>query len=139
MAAAKRKMSEAHKRALAEGRRLGQAVREYLEALEEHKPKRGRRRTPDTIRKRLDKVKDQFKDSSGVEKVQLAQERIDLEQELDRLENKPDISKAESKFVKAAKEYSERKGISYAAWRDAGVPAEVLRKAGITRGFDPGG
>ena len=34
----------------------------------------------------------------------------------------------------AAKGYSERKGISYAAWREAGVPAATLKAAGISRG-----
>lgn len=137
MAAARGKMSEEHKKALAEGRRLSQSVREYLEALEEHKPKRGRKRTPESVRKRLNGVKEKLKDASGIDKVQLAQDRIDLEKELDRLENKPDLAKVESGFVKAARDYSERKGISYAAWREAGVPADVLKKAGITRGFDP--
>ena len=30
--------------------------------------------------------------------------------------------------------YAQRKGISYAAWRELGVPADVLKKAGISRG-----
>ena len=47
-------MSDAHKAALAQGRAAGnRAVRNYLEALEAHKPKRGRKRTPDSIKKRL--------------------------------------------------------------------------------------
>jgi hypothetical protein len=36
--------------------------------------------------------------------------------------------------VGAAKAYSERRGISYAAWRELGVEAAVLKKAGIGRG-----
>ncbi len=32
-----------------------------------------------------------------------------------------------------AKSYGERKGISYEAWRQLGVPAEVLKRAGITK------
>lgn len=132
-----RKMSEAHKKALAEGRRLGQAVREYLEALEQHRPKRGRRRTPESIRKRLDSISERLRDAKPLEKVQLAQERIDLKNELAKLQNKVDLSKLEDKFAKAAKEYSKSKGITYAAWREAGVPAEILRNAGISRGFDP--
>ncbi len=40
----------------------------------------------------------------------------------------------EADFVKAAKNYSERKGISYAAWREAGVDAGVLKAAGLRRG-----
>ena len=30
--------------------------------------------------------------------------------------------------------YAERKGISYASWRDVGVPAATLKRAGISRG-----
>ena len=33
-------------------------------------------------------------------------------------------------------EYGERKGITYAAWREAGVDPGVLRKAGIKRGAE---
>jgi hypothetical protein len=52
----KRAMSDDHKAALAEGRSQGRAVRRYLEALDAHKPKRGRKRTPDSIKKRLDRI-----------------------------------------------------------------------------------
>jgi hypothetical protein len=43
----------------------------------------------------------------------------------------PDLSKLESAFIKHAKAYAERKGITKAAFREVGVPAEVLTKAGI--------
>ena len=44
-----------------------------------------------------------------------------------------DMSALEREFVKAAPAYGDRKGISYAAWREAGVSAAVLRRAGIQR------
>ena len=47
---------------------------------------------------------------------------------------KVDLSALEADFVKTAAKYAERKGISYAAWRELGVPADVLKKAGISRG-----
>ena len=34
-------------------------------------------------------------------------------------------------FVEHAASYSDRKGVSYTAWREFGVPASVLRTAGI--------
>ena len=43
------------------------------------------------------------------------------------------LSALEADFVSAARSYSERKGISYAAWRAVGVPPAVLKKAGISR------
>jgi hypothetical protein len=36
--------------------------------------------------------------------------------------------------VAAAGPYALRKGITYAAWREAGVDAGLLRRAGIRRG-----
>ena len=39
----------------------------------------------------------------------------------------------EAEFVKVAKEYSERNGYSYAAWRAIGVEAAVLKRAGVSR------
>ena len=53
-------MSDEHKAALAQGRSEGRAVREYLEALRANKPKRGRKRTPDSIKKRLAVIDDQL-------------------------------------------------------------------------------
>ena len=49
----RRTMSDEHKAALAEGREQGRVVRRYLEALVSHRPSRGRRRTPDSITKRV--------------------------------------------------------------------------------------
>lgn len=127
-------MTDEHKAALAEGRRQGRAVRAYLEALEQHKPKRGRKRTPESIRAQLAKIEATIDDADPVKKLQLIQDRIDLGSELEKLENKPDLSGLEQDFVDAAKGYSERKSISYAAWRELGVEAAVLKRAGITRG-----
>lgn len=129
----KTKMTDEHKKALAEGRELGRAVREYLEALEQHKPKRGRKRTPESIRKRLGAITDALPEATPIKKVELVQERRDLEVELATMGTKVDISGLEKGFVRAAKVYSERKGISYSTWREVGVPADVLKRAGITR------
>jgi hypothetical protein len=131
--APKREMSEDHKAALAEGRRQGRAVRDYLEALEQHKPKRGRKRTVESIQAQLTKIEEQLPDADPVKRLQLIQDRMDLHAELQSSENKADLEGLEAEFVEAAKGYSERKGISYAAWRELGVDASVLKKAGISR------
>jgi hypothetical protein len=39
----------------------------------------------------------------------------------------------EKDFVKVARAYGSRKGISYTAWRSVGVSAGVLQRAGIAR------
>ena len=128
-------MTDEHKAALAEGRNSSRIVGSYLEALDAHKPKRGRKRTPDSVKKRLGTVESDLKSASGLTRLTLLQERRDLEVELAGMHNGgADISGLEKEFVKVAKSYSERKGISYGAWREFGVAPDVLKKAGITRG-----
>ena len=126
-------MSAEHKRALAVGRDEGRAVRQYLEALEAHKPKRGRKRTPETIERRLQRVEDELATADPLSRVLLVQEQMDLHAELENTPETIDLDALESDFVKAAAGYSQRKGISYTAWRTVGVDADVLRRAGIPR------
>jgi hypothetical protein len=131
----KRPMSEDHKAALAEGRNHARVVGRYLDALEAHKPKRGRKRTSDSVKKRLASVEQELKKAGGLSRLSLLQERRDLEVELAGMQGgAPDVAGLEKEFVKVAKAYSARKGISYGAWREFGVSPDVLKKAGITRG-----
>jgi uncharacterized protein YicC (UPF0701 family) len=127
-------MSSAHKQALALGREQGRAVRRYLEALERNRPKRGRRRTPESIKRQLEAIASRIESADPLTRLQLRQERRNLEEELARQTSEVDLAKLEEDFVRTAKAYGERKGITYATWREAGVPAQVLRRAGITRG-----
>lgn len=133
---AKPGMSPEHKEALALGREQGRAVRRYLEALEAHRPKRGRKRTPDSIQRRLTDIDSKLPTADPLSRLQLVQERMNLQNELATKSAVVDLSALEKAFVKAAGEYGRRKGISYAAWREAGVDAAVLRQAGIRRGGD---
>jgi hypothetical protein len=126
-------LTDEHKAAMAEGRTQGRAVRNYLEALEAHKPRRGRRRSPESMRKRLAAVNDELPSADPVTRLNLIQERMDLEAELDAAETVVDHSALEAEFVAAARGYGERKGISYAAWRELGVSPAVLGAAGIKR------
>ncbi len=126
-------MSDAHLEALAKGRSEGSAVRRYLVALETHKPKRGRKRTPESMKKRLSGIEQALKTADPLARVHLLQERMDLEAALLASNDTVDIKALEDDFVKAAKTYGERKKISYAAWREAGVDAAVLKRAGIKR------
>jgi hypothetical protein len=127
-------MSDSHKAALAEGREQGRAVRLYLEALDANKPRRGRKRTPDSMKKKLDRIQGELADADPLKRLQLVQERMDLERQLEAAETKVDLTALEKGFVRAAKGYSQRKGISYAAWRELGVSAATLKAAGIGRG-----
>jgi len=136
MATTKRKktpMTPAHKAALAEGRSQGRAVRNYLEVLEAHKPKRGRKRTPESMKKRLAKIDADYANVDALRRLQLTQERLDLQHELEAAEQTVDLAALEKQFAGSAKAYGERKGITFAAWREFGVPTAVLKQAGITR------
>jgi hypothetical protein len=131
---APRSMSDAHKEALAEGREQGRAVRRYLEALEANKPRRGRKRTPEGIQRRLAAIEERLASADALSRLHLAQERMDLENELASSSEGVDLGELEAAFVKAAGPYSRRKGIGYEAWRAAGVEPRVLKAAGIGRG-----
>lgn len=127
-------MTDEHKAALAAGRSEGRAVRDYLEALRNNKPKRGRKRTPESIAKRLQAIDAELLDADPVQELRLVQERLDLNAELANAGQAVDLTALEAEFVRVAKAYSSRNGYSYAAWRTIGVDAAVLTKAGISRG-----
>jgi len=122
-----------HKAAMAEGRVEGRVVRDYLEALRNSKGRPGRKRTPDSVARRLKAIEAELDGANPVRELELVQERFDLESELAAMQTKVDPKQLEAGFVKVAGAYSTRKGISYAAWRAVGVEPAVLKKAGIPR------
>ncbi len=126
-------MSNTHKAALAKGREEGRVVRRYLEAIEQNRPKRGRKRTPESVRKRLGAVNDALASAEPLARLHLLQEKSDLQAELSRAASTNELDTLEKAFVKVAKTYGQRKGIEYHAWRAAGVSAAVLQQADIRR------
>jgi uncharacterized protein YicC (UPF0701 family) len=127
-------MSNEHKEALAVGRAEGRTVRAYLEALESSRPKRGRKRTKESISARLERIDEELETADPLKRLQLTQERLNLAEELEGMDRGVDITELETEFAKVAKDYAARKGITYAAFRQIGVPASVLTRAGIMRG-----
>lgn len=85
------------------------------------------------IQQRLSVIEHQMETAPPLPRVHLAQERIELQAELSALAGAPDLETLEDEFVTVAATYSERQGLTYAAWREAGVPPAVLRRAGIIR------
>jgi hypothetical protein len=127
-------MSDEHKAALAAGRVSGRAVRSYLEALENNKPKRGRTRTAESVQRRLEGVEAAIPGADPLTRLNLLQARIDLNAELEAIgEGGPDLDALKAGFVDYAADYSEREDLSYGAWRELGVPAATLKAAGISR------
>jgi uncharacterized protein YicC (UPF0701 family) len=118
---------------MAEGRTQSAAVRRYLDALEANKPKRGRKRTPESIKKRLGAIEQSIGGADKLTELKLRQERANLERELAADDTTVDLGTLESEFVAIARAYGERQRISYQVWRETGVSAAVLKKAGISR------
>lgn len=127
-------MTDEHKAALAKGRVEGRVVREYLEGLRATKPKRGRKRTAETVATRLETIDAELESASPIDELLLVQERRDLRSELESMSDMIDMKQLEAEFVALAKSYSQSKQISYQSWRDVGVEASVLKAAGISRG-----
>lgn len=126
-------MTKAHKEAMAVGRRQSRAVKLYLEALERGR-KRGPKVTPERLEARIADAEAAIgSEDDPVKRLQLIQDRMDDEERLEELRNEPDRDELEQAFVDVAADYGERKGISYKAWRELGVPAATLKAAGIPR------
>src|SRR5690606_2919593 len=125
-------MSDEHKAALAQGRRESRAIKAYLEALRSRRP--GRPVTAESVRKRIEVINERLEtEEDPLKQLELRQEKIDAEATLKEVESKEDLDALEKAFIEAAKSYSERKGISYAACRPQGGTARVRKGAGIPR------
>ena len=112
-----------------------QAVKDYLGALADNAPKRGRKRTADNVNARITAIGETMNDASAIRRLRLVQERLDLEAELETMARatRIDMDSLETGFIKAASSYGSQRSISYAAWREMGVPATTLKAAGIRR------
>ena len=125
----------AHKKALALGRTEAHAVRAYLDVL--HQPQGP---DPQVLEDSVTQLEqDVNQEADPVARVMLIQKRIDAEGELSAVQGngEPDAAAAEAAFVEHALRFSQRKGLSWKAWREVGVPASVLKRTGLPRGARP--
>jgi hypothetical protein len=123
-------MTKEHKAALAQGRMEARSVKAYLASL--GPKKRGRPVTKDTLQKKISEIDSKLKEEANpLKRLDLMQSKTEAEHAFDSVGIGHDEEQLTADFVKHAKAYSDRKGISYATWRQFGVPADVLRKAGI--------
>src|SRR2546423_9216456 len=76
------KMTAKHKAALAAGRDEGRAIRRYLEVLVANKPRRGRKRTRESVDKQLAETLERLSAASALDRVHLLPRRTDLERGL---------------------------------------------------------
>ena len=56
-----------------------------------------------------------------------------MQAELAAWDDTVDLGALEKEFVAVAARYADRKSVSYTAFRKVGVPAAVLKQAGIVR------
>jgi len=125
-------MSDEHKAALAQGRKESRAVKDYLSALSSRRP--GRPVTKESLRSKIDALNAKMNaEDDSLRRLEMIQSRLDAEDRLAELQDAVDLDTVEEAFVAVAKSYSERKGITYSAWREAGVAAATLKAAGIPR------
>lgn len=125
-------MSAEHKAALAQGRREGRAVKQYLKLVGSRRP--GRPVTKESLEKRVTGLSERIDaEDDPLRKLELIQSRLDAQDQMTELDEAVDADAVEKEFIEVAGSYSERKGITYTAWREAGVSAQVLRQAGIAR------
>jgi hypothetical protein len=129
-----RTLSASHKRALAEGRTMSATVDRYLAAVNTPK-RRGRKVSQAALVERLGAAQERAKSATGVERVLAAQEVRDISSRISAMQSTggTDLKALENAFVRVAKTFGEKRGIGYGAWRDAGVPAVVLKRAGVAR------
>lgn len=124
-------LSEAHLEALARGRKAGPAIRNYLTTVATKK-QRGRKPRPASevipdIEKAIANESDPLTMVKLHSQLRREQERAGYE----AIET--DSEALVEGFVEYASWYSVQHGITYADWRMVGVPAAVLKRAGITR------
>lgn len=125
-------MTDEHKVALAEGRAQARTIKLYLEALGDRRP--GRPVTPKSLKARLVRIEEKLETEDDVlKRLDLIQRRIDVREALAKAYAASKVDELEAAFVDVAYAYSERKGVTYAAWREIGVRAATLERAGISR------
>jgi len=126
-------MTNEHKEKLAVGRNESRVINRYLEAIVAGKGKRGRKRTAESISMQIVRLDKEIVTAGAVQRLELTQKRFDLVAERERLNARVDLTSVEKDFIKIAKTYAKRNGIGYAAFREMGVSADVLKAAGICR------
>ena len=125
---ARTKMTETEKSEVA-------AIRDYLKALEQNAPQRGRKRTTESVGRQIATLEGELAGASVTKRLGLIQQRIELEADLEALSqaSSVDLTALEAGFATYAAAYGGRRGISYAAWREIGVSSTTLKSAGIRR------
>jgi hypothetical protein len=104
----------------------------YLKALRRPK-RRGRPVSVSELEARRARALSEAESSEGIARLKHLQTVADLNDRIDAATSgdEPDLDALEDAFADVAFSYSEKHGIAYSTWREAGVPAAALKRAGI--------
>jgi hypothetical protein len=105
------------------------AVAAYLTAL--RAPKVSARSRPNLEKRRVQIEQWIAEELSPIREVELIQQRLDIDAQLARIDQAARLPELEEAFVKVAASWAQRSGIRAAALREVGVPASVLKRAGL--------
>ena len=129
-----RTVTDAHKQAMQAGRRSSAAVDAYLKAIAKPK-RRGRPVSLEDLIARRDAATAEAAEAEGIARLKLLQTAKDLDARIEAASRDVtvDLSTLEEGFIEHAASYGAAQGITYSTWREAGVGADVLKRAGIKR------
>lgn len=124
-------LSQDHLDSLAKGRRASPAIRSYLAAVTNKRPRGRKPRPADQV---IPEIEKQIADETDPLTLVKLHSQLRKEQERASIEAyEVDGQALEDGFVEYAAWYSTQHGITYADWRMVGVPAAVLKRAGVPR------
>lgn len=111
-----------------------QVIGQYLRALEStDQIVANRIKDPETLTRWLENARRQLDEQTGVKKLLTFNRIRQLELQLAGMGADPKTQVLEEGFIKYAKGFADRHDVSYAAFRDYGVRADVLKRAGIVK------
>jgi len=94
---------------------------------------------PEVIDQAVEAIKARTDEGGAIQRLKRQQRIIELQRAAEWLRESAvaDVDNPETYFIDHGKAWAEDAGIGYSAFRAMGVPAQVLTRAGITRGFEP--
>jgi hypothetical protein len=108
------------------------AVAAYLTALKGPRPSGSSKAKREGLMRRRAQVEHWISEErSPIREVELIQQRLDIDAQLARIDQAARLPELEEAFVNVAASWAKRSGITAAALREAGVPASVLKRAGL--------
>ncbi len=89
-------------------------------------------RSPATLEKRRAQIEQWIaEERSPIREVELRQRRLDIDRQLAQIDQAARLPELEEAFVRVAASWARRSDVTAAALREVGVPASVLKRAGL--------